>query len=56
MKADDREALKRELEEHQETLTTRAKAIQNQEKALGERHEDLGRKIQAALEGGPQAG
>src|SRR3989442_8652711 len=30
---DDREALKRELEEHQETLTTRAKAIQNQEKA-----------------------
>jgi len=56
VKADDREALKRELEEHQETLTTRAKAIQNQEKALGERHEDLGRNIQAALGGGPQAG
>ena len=56
VKADDREALKRELEEHQETLTTRAKAIQNQEKALGERHEDLGRNIRAALGGGPQAG
>jgi len=31
------------------------KAIQKQEKALGERYEDLGRKIQAALGGGPQA-
>ena len=34
---------------------TRVKTIQKQEKALGERYEDLQRKIQAAL-GGPQAG
>jgi len=32
------------------------KAIQKHEKALGERYEDLGRAIQAALRGGPQAG
>ena len=32
------------------------KAIQKQEKALGERYEDLGRKILAALGDGPQAG
>jgi chaperonin cofactor prefoldin len=31
------------------------KSIQKQEKALGERYEDLQKKIQAAL-GGPQAG
>ena len=32
------------------------KAIQKQEKALGVQYEDLGRNIQAALGGGPQAG
>ena len=56
MKADDREAIKKELEEHQETLTIRVIAIQKQERALGERYEDLGRNIQAALGAGPQAG
>ena len=56
VKADDREALKKELEEHKETLTIRIKSIQKQEKALGERFEDLQGKIQAALGGGPQAG
>ena len=55
VKADDREALKKELEEHKETLTIRVKSIQKQEKALGERFEDLQQKIQTAL-GGPQAG
>ena len=50
------DALKQELEKHQETLTIRVKAIQKHEKALGERYEDLGRKIQAALRGEPQAG
>src|SRR2546426_4460637 len=50
------DAIKQELEKHQETLTIRVKAIQNQEKALGERYEDLGRKIQAALGGRPQTG
>jgi len=55
VKEEDREALKKELEEHKETLTIRVKTIQKQEKALGERYEDLQKKIQAAL-GGPQAG
>ncbi len=52
VKTDDREALKKELEEHKETLTVRVKAVQKQEKALGERFEDLQQKIQTAL-GGP---
>ena len=52
VKADDREALKKELQEHQETLTIRVKSIQKQEKALGERFEDLQQKIQTALGGG----
>ena len=56
VRQDDREALKKELEEHKETLTIRVKSIQKQEKALGERFEDLQGKIQAALGGGPQAG
>jgi len=55
VRQDDREALKKELEEHKETLTIRVKSIQKQEKALGERYEDLQKKIQAAL-GVPQAG
>jgi prefoldin beta subunit len=55
VRADDREALKKELEEHKETLTIRVKTIQKQEKALGERFEDLQQKIQTAL-GGPKAG
>ena len=55
-KENDREALKKEFEDHKETLTIRIKAIQKQEKALGERFEDLQGKIQAALGGGPQAG
>ncbi|TLZ69731.1 MAG: prefoldin subunit beta [Methanobacteriota archaeon] len=56
VKADDHDALKKELEDHKETLTIRVKSIQKQEKALGERFEDLQGKIQAALGGGPQAG
>ena len=55
VRADDRDALKKELDDHKETLTIRVKSIQKQEKALGERYEDLQKKIQSAL-GGPQAG
>ena len=55
VQADDRDALKKELDDHKETLTIRVKSIQKQEKALGERYEDLQKKIQTAL-GGPQAG
>jgi prefoldin beta subunit len=53
VRQDDREALKKELEEHRETLTIRVKSLQKQEKALSQRYEDLAAKIQAALGGGP---
>ena len=53
VRQDDREGLKKELEEHQETLTIRVKSLQKQEKALSQRYEDLGAKIQTALGGSP---
>jgi prefoldin beta subunit len=49
IRQDDREALKKELEEHKETLTIRVKSLQKQEKSLSGRYEDLAGKIQAAL-------
>ena len=49
VKQDDREGLKKELEEHKETLTIRVKSLQKQEKALTQRYEDLANKIQSAL-------
>jgi prefoldin beta subunit len=52
VRQDDREALKTELSEHQETLTIRVKSLQKQEKSLTEKYEELGEKIQRAL-GGP---
>ncbi len=54
VRQDDRESLKKELEEHQETLSIRVKSLQKQEKSLTEKYEDLGEKIQQAL-GGPSA-
>ena len=59
VRSEDRVGLKKELEEHQETLTIRVKSLQKQEKSLAEKYEDLGGKIQASLgggAGGPQAG
>src|SRR5438552_2897772 len=55
VRQDDREGLKKELEEHKETLTIRVKSLQKQEKALSERYEDLATKIQAALGTSPAA-
>ena len=55
VRQDDREALKKELEEHKETLTICVKSLQKQEKALSERYEDLAAKIQAALGTAPAA-
>ncbi len=54
VRQDDRESLRKELEEHRETLTVRVKSLQKQEKALTERYEQLGEKIQQAL-GGPRS-
>ncbi|OGS46504.1 MAG: prefoldin subunit beta [Euryarchaeota archaeon RBG_16_67_27] len=58
VKSDDRKGLKEELDEHKETITIRVKSIQKQEKALTERYEQLGERIQQALGGAaaPQAG
>lgn len=55
VRQDDREALKKELEEHRETLTIRVKSLQKQEKSLSQRYEDLAAKIQVALGGNPPA-
>lgn len=56
VKTTDREGLKKELEETKETLTIRIKTLQKQEKAVGEKFEELGSKIQSALGSGPKAG
>ena len=53
VRQDDRDALKKELEEHRETIGIRVKSLQKQEKALSGRYEDLSTKIQAALGGNP---
>ncbi len=55
VRQDDRESLKKELEDHKETLTVRVKSIQKQEKSLSERYDQLGEKIQVALGGGTPA-
>jgi prefoldin beta subunit len=55
VRQDDREGLKKELEEHKETLTIRVKSLQKQEKALSGRYEDLAAKIQTALGTAPAA-
>ena len=55
VRQDDREALKKELDEHKETLTVRVKSIQKQEKALSERYDALGEKIRGALGGSAPA-
>ncbi len=55
VKQDDRDGLKKELEEHKETLTVRVKSLQKQEKSLSERYEGLGEKIRTALGGGASA-
>ena len=52
VRADDRESVKKELEEHKETLSIRVRAIQKQETALGERYEQLQQKLSEALGGG----
>ena len=55
VRQDDRDGLKKELEEHKETLTIRVKSLQKQEKSLSERYNDLAGKIQTALGGAATA-
>ena len=52
MRLDDRVSLKKELDDHMETLSVRVKSIQKQEKSLSERYDQFGEKIQQALGGG----
>lgn len=58
VRQDDRESIRKELEDHQETLKIRIKTLQKQEKPLGERFEELQTKIQTALgeSTGPRGG
>lgn len=55
IRQDDRTSLRKELEEHKETLSIRVKSLQKQEKSLSDRFEQLGEKIQQALGGGSPA-
>ncbi len=56
VRADDRESVKKELEEHKETISIRVRSIQKQEKSLGDRFEQLQQKISEALGGEPDKG
>ena len=56
VRADDRDAVKKELEEHKETISIRVRTIQKQEKSLGDRFEQLQQKISEALGGEPAKG
>jgi prefoldin beta subunit len=49
VRADDHESVKKELEEHKETVSIRVRAIQKQETSLGERFEQLQQRISEAL-------
>jgi prefoldin beta subunit len=51
VRADDRESIKKELDEHKETISIRVRAIQKQETSLGERFEQLQQKLSEALGG-----
>ncbi len=52
VRVEDRDGLRKELEEQKETLGIRVNTIKKQEKSLGERYEQLQQKLSVALEGG----
>jgi len=56
IRADNREEIKKELEDFKETISIRVKAIQKQEKSLNERFEQLQQKLTEALGGKPATG
>jgi prefoldin beta subunit len=55
VKVDDKEAVRKELEERKETVSIRVTAVKKQEKSFGERFEELSQKVQAAIGGGAGA-
>ena len=53
---DDKDVLKKELEDKKETLGIRSKTLGNQEKTLRERHLELQNELNEAISSKPQAG
>lgn len=49
IKAEDKEALKKELDEQKESIEIRVKTLKRQEEQLGKRHEDLKQRLSEAL-------
>lgn len=56
IKAENREELKKELDEHKETIGIRIKTLKRQEKTLSERYQSLGEKLSDALKDTGSAG
>lgn len=52
IKADDKEAIKKELNEQKETIEIRVKTLKRQEEHLRKRHEDLKQRLSEALAAG----
>ncbi len=55
IKAEDKDDLKKELNEHKETIGVRMKTLKKQENTLNERYQSLGEKLSDALKGSGQA-
>jgi prefoldin beta subunit len=51
IKADNKEELEKELDEHKETIGVRIKTLKKQENTLSERYQSLGEKLNEALQG-----
>ncbi|MFQ6060394.1 MAG: prefoldin subunit beta [Thermoplasmata archaeon] len=56
IRAENREELEKELNEHKETISIRLKTLQRQEKTLSERYQSLGEKLSKVLRGAGQGG
>ncbi len=55
IRSDNKDELKKELDEHKETISVRIKTLKKQEKTLNERYQSLGEKLSEALKGSGQA-
>jgi prefoldin beta subunit len=51
IKADSKQELEKELDEHKETIGVRVKTLKKQETTLSERYQSLGEKLNEALQG-----
>jgi prefoldin beta subunit len=55
IRSDNKDDLKKELDEHKETISVRIKTLKKQEKTLNERYQSLGEKLSDALKGSREA-